>query len=630
MTSDASLLTGPPLDVLGDLVYGPRIDHLLTRAATVAGAREALLTPGSGIRYAELDADVSALAAALWQRLGRAGVTVAMAMELSPAYALGFFGITRSGNTAALVNPLLPPDRLAHVLRLSGAEVAILPMSAYRRLEPLLGTLPALSLVVSTEDESGMPGLADLVREGRGQRLPDVDGGDAVACLQFTSGTTGPAKAVRLTHRNLLVNAAQTAYGHRLDENSVLFNHLPAFHIMHLTIGTAVAATHVLCAEPDPAEAVRAAARAGATHFYSLPARLAKLAGDPVLPSLRISSLRAMLSGGSALSPDAAEVLSSQFGVPVAQGFGMAETSPITHLADLRGGTVPRGSAGVLVPGAQARIVELDTGAVVPIGATGELQVRGPQLMKGYVGREPGEDLTADGWLPTGDVARFGSSGDLFIVDRIKDLFKRDNEIVSPALIEEVLRGHPAVADCVVYDHPHPFSGAVAHALVVTRGEAGEAELAAFVNTRVAGHERIERLAFVATIPRSPTGKVRRSELRTLAIASVHSVHHGEGNMFTFINRFTVSGDPVEFERVLAKLHGFMKAQPGYGSHQLYRSKKDPQIYVEIAHWDAPEAHRAAVSSVGFAAWIDELRQLTTADPAPFVPVELAEVAAGA
>jgi heme-degrading monooxygenase HmoA len=98
--------------------------------------------------------------------------------------------------------------------------------------------------------------------------------------------------------------------------------------------------------------------------------------------------------------------------------------------------------------------------------------------------------------------------------------------------------------------------------------------------------------------------------------------------MFTFINRFTVSGDPVEFERVLARLHGFMKAQPGYGSHQLYRSKKDPEVYVEIAHWNDPDAHRAAVSSAGFAERIGELRHLTTADPAPFAPVELAEVPA--
>jgi long-chain acyl-CoA synthetase len=520
MTSDTgtavSALTGPPLEVLGELLHGPRIDHLLTRAATTAGEREALRTPESAISYAELDADTDALAAALRQRLGRAGVTVAMAMELSPAYALGFFGITRSGNTAALVNPLLPPDRLAHVLRLSGAEAAILPVAAYRRIEPLLGTLPALRLVVTTQEEAGLPSLAELVREGRGRSpFESTMDSDAVACLQFTSGTTGPAKAVRLTHRNLLVNAAQTAYGHRLDATSVLFNHLPAFHIMHLTIGTAVAATHVLCAEPDAAEAVRVAARAGATHFYSLPARFAKLAGDPALSSLRIPSLRAMLSGGSALSPSAAEVLSGQFGVPVAQGFGMAETSPITHLADLReGAVVPRGSAGIPVPGAQARIVDLETGAVVPIGETGELQLRGPQLMKGYLGRQPGEDLTADGWLPTGDVARFAASGDLFVVDRIKDLFKRDNEIVSPALVEEVLREHPAVADCVVFDHPHPLSGAVAHALVVARAPADEAEVAAFVNARVAGHERIEHLQFVTAIPRSPTGKVRRSELR--------------------------------------------------------------------------------------------------------------------
>src|SRR6185369_12442732 len=155
--------------------------------------------------------------------------------------------------------------------------------------------------------------------------------------------------AVRLSHRNLVVNAAQTAAAHRLDGTSVLFDQLPTFHLMHLTISVAVAGTLVLWPDDDVAAAIGAAARYGATHFYSLPVRMSRLAKDPRLPGFAVPSLRAFLCGGSALPPATTGALRRQFGVPVAQGYGLQETSPSTHFDDLDAPVA--GSAGRPVAG---------------------------------------------------------------------------------------------------------------------------------------------------------------------------------------------------------------------------------------------------------------------------------------
>ncbi|UVS78745.1 class I adenylate-forming enzyme family protein [Actinokineospora sp. UTMC 2448] len=515
-TNAPSIASGPPLATVAGLCSGPRIDDPLRRAAERVPDRPALRTTARDLTFGDLDARATRVGAALAALLGEPGV-VAMAMVLDPAFALAFYGIARSGHVSALVNPLLRPDGLVHVLATSGARAAIVPPEVYDRLCAVRDRLPELRDLILTAPDDAHPGVRSLESlERHGEHLPPVSldaDPDAVACLQFTSGTTGAPKAVRLTHRNLTVNAAQTVHGHQLTDESVLFNYLPTFHLMHLSIGVAAMASHVLFPEEDTPAAATAARRFHATHLYSLPVRLARMAADPRLVRERVPTLRAIMSGGSALRPDHAETLARHFGVPVVQGFGLAETSPCTHLGDLD--RPKAGSSGVLVPGAECRIVDIDTGAVVPIGETGELQVKGPQLMAGYVGRDLDADLEPGGWFATGDIAFLDEDGYLFVVDRIKDVFKRDNWLVAPGRIEAVLQRHPDVADCVVFDHPDEFCGAVAHALVVpVGGSLDPAAVAEFVNGQVPYFERVEHIDVVTAIPRSPTGKVSRRDLR--------------------------------------------------------------------------------------------------------------------
>ncbi|WP_051173919.1 class I adenylate-forming enzyme family protein [Amycolatopsis orientalis] len=514
------VVAGPPLAVLGALPGGPRVEQLLERAVGAAPGRLAV----ASLTYAELDRASTRFALALRAMGIGPGDVVALPMALDRRFAIGFFGIAKAGAVSALVNPLLREEALAHVLALCGARTAFVTEGQHRVLAAVRDRLPALENVFLLGDGAvtGLSSMDDLIAAAPEAVLPEPSAGpDDLACLQFTSGTTGPAKAVRLSHRNLTVNAAQTAWCHRLSADSVLVNHLPTFHLMHLTIGVTVAARHVLCPGDDLLGAIATARAEGGTHFYSLPVRLARLAARPELPTLRVPSLQAILSGGSAMPPSATDTLSAAFGVPVVQGFGLAETAPSTHLGSLD--RPKTGSSGPPVPGTFARVVDLDTGVPLEPGSNGEIQVRGPQLMLGYLGRDAAEDLPG-GWLATGDVGHHDEDGYLFVVDRIKDVFKCDNWLVTPSEIEKVLLRHPGVADCVVLDLPHEFSGAVAHAVVVPSAEPATAgELATFVNTRLPYYEHLHGVHFADSVHRSPTGKVQRRDLREQLMAKTRS-----------------------------------------------------------------------------------------------------------
>jgi long-chain acyl-CoA synthetase len=505
-----SLAEGPPALA--------RVDELLSRASARYPDAVALRAcDGTELTYAALDDQVSACAAVLRDLAGGPGTVIALSAVLDPAFAVAFFGIARSGNVITPVGPLLREDGLAHVIAAAGASLAIVPPDAYPLLARVTSRLPTLRTVVLTSRGDGeaarLPVLSELIA-GSPARLAAPAGRDSVACVQFTNGTTGPPKGVRLSHGNLTVNAAQTAWAHRLSESSVLLNALPVFHMMHLTAGVAAAATHVLAPPGDPVAAVRLAAAAGATHYYSLPVLLARLAADPRLTGLRAPSLRGILSGGSAIAPEVRLALAEHFGVPVVQGYGLAEASPLTH-CDLLEAPRP-GSCGPPVAGTECRIVDVDSGVVLPPGGRGEVQVRGPQLMLGYLGRERALDLAEGGWLRTGDVGYTDQDGYLFLVDRIKDVFKCDNYLVSPTQIEAVLRQHPMVADCAVVDQPDRQSGAVACGVVVPAGDGLQPqELIDFVAARLPYYEQVRRIEVVDALPRTANGgKVMRRELR--------------------------------------------------------------------------------------------------------------------
>ncbi|MEV1026458.1 AMP-binding protein [Streptomyces sp. NPDC050264] len=500
------------------------VDGLLRRAARRDPGGVAVRTASRVLRFAELDAYADRIAAWLHTVAGAgAGTRVGVAHVLDPEFAAVYHGVLRAGATVVLLNPLLPQDGLRHVLATAAAEVALVPAPTAGLIAGIRHELPALRAVVATDTLPPPPALDLAPRTGAG---PAADP-DAVACVQFTTGTTGAPKGVLLTHRNLVANAWQTAEAHGLGAGSVTLNHLPLYHVMHLNSALYAGACQVLCQDPDPLASLTAAAESGATHYYGLPARLHALAADERLarggpPGLRLT---AVLSGGSALRPQAARVLEQRLGVPVIQGYGMAELSPLTHCqrpAGRRAGTV-----GTTVPGTGCRLVDLTTGEPVDVWSTGEVQVRGPQLMAGYLDEERPARIDADGWFATGDVGYVDDEGNLRLVDRLGDVFKYDNDIVSPTRVEQVLADDPRVADCVVADWPDPEHGALVWAGIVLRESPGPhtATGAARVrgvldaiteraNERLGTFERIRRSEALGAVPRTPTGKPERRAVR--------------------------------------------------------------------------------------------------------------------
>ncbi|AZM94069.1 AMP-binding protein [Streptomyces sp. W1SF4] len=510
------------------------LDGLLRRAAERAPDAPALRVGERTLTFGELDARADRIAAFLECSVGRRGARVGVANTLDADFPAAYYGTVRSGNTVVLLNPLVSPTRLVKVLASAAVELAFVPRATAELLADAEGRPPCLSLVLVTgAGDEPVPGdtvPVDLVLDAVAAATRRAAPGEPAAfdpgaevCVQFTTGTTGRSKGVRLTHRSLVANAAQTAVAHQLDAGSVVLNHLPLYPPMHLNSAVHAGACQVLCPDPDPLAALALACATGATHHYELPARLHRLAADDrlhgpdALPGVPAGPrLRAVLCGGSALTPDAARILGERLGVPVIQGYGLAEFSPLTH-SQRPDRPVP-GSVGPPVPGTECRVVHPETGVPLGPGDTGEVQVRGPQLMAGYLG-ESGPPVDADGWFSTGDVGRIGPDGDLFLVDRLGDVFLHDGELVSPSAVERVLVADPRVAECAVVGWPDAVHGSVTWAGVVLRdheaaGAAVLEEIAARANTRLAPFERIRRVEAIDAVPRTPVGKPVRGELR--------------------------------------------------------------------------------------------------------------------
>jgi long-chain acyl-CoA synthetase len=616
------------------------------------------------LTYRTLDNLADRYARLLRALTGSRPAVVALTSVLAPEFAVGYYGVLRSGNIAAPINPFLREEQLVLVLGDSGAELAFVDAVVAQRIHAVRDQLPALRYVVVVGPyQDSLPESVRTLREMLAEvrdsgaatdTAADSDRApapDDVACLHFTSGTTGAPKTVMLSHRNVAVNAAQVAHAQRLTGDSVMLNHLPTFHPMHLNAAVFAGAAQILCAEPDPLASLRLANETRATHYYSLPARLVGLAGSERLAEARLETVRMIASGGSALPIGAAHRLAGHFGIPVIQGYGLAETSPLTHFDD-PDDPAP-GTVGRPVPATEHRIVEVRTREVLGTGEAGEVQVRGPQVMRGYAGEAAPSVVDARGWLSTGDIGQIGADGRLVLLDRLKDVFKRDNWLVSPSSVEHSVRQHPEVRDCVVVDVPDPVCGAVATAFVVLAVGAAEslggpttaaARLAEQVNATMPYYQRLEHVEVVPAVSRSANGKVPRRELRarmaellrrTSAAApeqhyqTPHTTTSQEAPaVINFITTFTLKGetDAAEFERLFKEHADFMSAQPGFVGYRMLRATANPATYVNIGVWADADAHRAVLGSETFAEHVRALAPLVDVTADFFTEISAAEL----
>jgi len=255
--------------------------------------------------------------------------------------------------------------------------------------------------------------------------------------------------------------------------------------------------------------------RHGVTRASLVPPVILALVNDPIVDAYDLSTLACIYSAAAPLAPALSRRCQERIGCTVLQGYGLTETSPVTHIAPVSGRTVKHGSVGPLVPNTECRVVDLVTRADLGPGERGELWIRGPQVMKGYLDRPDATAamIDADGWLRTGDIGYADEDGDFYLIDRVKELIKYKAYQVAPAELEAVLLTHPAVRDAAVIPSPDDEAGEVPKAFVVLKDEVTAEELMAFVAAQVAPYKKVRLVEFVDQIPKSPTGKILRRVL---------------------------------------------------------------------------------------------------------------------
>ncbi len=490
----------------------------LARAAEL-GDKPALIEGPTGrtITYAEFAQRVEALAGALHARgIGR-GDVVAIYMPNLPEYAVIFQGVLRANATNTTANPLYTETELGHQLSDSGAKMIF-------TIAPFLDTARAAAehagvgeIIVVGEAEGDDATLADLLAEGASAPEIDIDPATDLAVLPYSSGTTGLPKGVMLTHRNLIANVLQIDEEFKITGDDVLIGVLPFFHIYGQTVimnlGLRNGATVVTMPRFDLDQFLSLIAEHGVTLANVVPPIALALAKHPAVDEADLSSLRLIMSGAAPLGAELSDAVATRLDVPTIQGYGMTETSPVTHISPLEPERIKGGSIGLPVPGTEVRVVDPETGEE---GTRGELLIRGPQVMAGYLNNEEAtrHTIDEDGWLHTGDVAEIDEDGYYAIVDRLKELIKYKGFQVPPAELEAILITHPAIADCAVIGVPDEEAGELPKAFVVVSGEVSDDEIKAYVAEKVSPQKKIRLIERIDEIPKSAAGKILRRQLR--------------------------------------------------------------------------------------------------------------------
>ncbi|GAA3170685.1 MULTISPECIES: class I adenylate-forming enzyme family protein [Streptomyces] len=511
----------PPAWDVGPATAAP-VDALLADAARRSPGRTAVIGAAGRWSYAALDAWADAYAAALAPLLpagpdgARGPVLVSSAPH--PAFMAAYYGAIRAGAVVVPLNPMLPPAAVARVAAESGAAVALLAPQVHSVWAGLRDQLPhpVRTFALWAGDDPAAEVLTDGTPGAARPEPAAPHDPEAIAAVMFTSGTTGPSKGVAASHRAIRTNAAQFGDAHRIGADSAVLCHIPIVSPMHMNAAVRAGACQLLCPDPAIEESLRLADAHGATHYYSLPVRLTRLATAPEFAGVTLKTVTMVAAGNQTLAPRVIAALAGRLGVPVFQGYGLTES---THLAHTDGPVGPRpGSVGPPVAGSSSRIVDLATGRPLPAGATGELQIRGPQLMSGYTNRPDLHPFDADGWFATGDVGHLDEDGYLYVLDRTADVFHHDGELIAPSLLERALEAHPDVREAAVVERPDGDRGHAPVAFLATAHDLGDDRLAALVagvNSGLRPHERLTGAVAVAAVARSRTnGKVDRKALR--------------------------------------------------------------------------------------------------------------------
>jgi long-chain acyl-CoA synthetase len=544
------------------------LPQLLEAAAGRHGTRDALIFYGTRMTYVRLVALIERFAQAL-QRLGvQRGDRVSLMLPNVPQFPIAFFGALKAGAIVVATNPTYTQPELRHQLQDAGVTVVVTLDQLYPTLAAVRAETPVRHVVLARVADYLPPLLAlgyqlrrrrearheprvdprviagdrtihqfkDLVARGTaGKRsmelfaLPAPAQPDDLAVIQYTGGTTGLAKGAMLTHRNLAINAMQTFAWSESPSNShqTMLCVAPFFHSYGLTVGMnstlLSSGTMVLLPRFVVKDVIRAIERYKPQQFPGVPTMYVAINHAMQKHKADLSSIKVCISGAAPLPAAVQSTFEQLTGGKLVEGYGMTETSPVTHCNPVYGERRP-GTIGLPVPNTVAAIIDPATWKLLPAGEIGEIVIKGPQVMQGYWNRP---DATAEqireGWIRTGDIGLMDADGYFKIVDRAKDLIIAGGYNIYPRDVEEVLFAHPAVQDACVIGVPDEYRGETVRAYVVVKpGQTLTAdELTAYCKEQLAPYKVPKQIVFRESLPKTLIGKVLRRALRDEALAEL-------------------------------------------------------------------------------------------------------------
>ncbi len=526
------------------------IPEFLEKSSDAFPENPALIFQGYQVSFKELNDMVGRLSAVLKTFGIKKGDSVAVLLPNLIPCVVAYFAILRIGGIVVMNNPLYSDRELEHQFKDSKSKLLItldLLVARMVALRPKTGIKTILYTSIGDYLPFPKSLLFPLVAKKKKlaakvnpapdlyrykplieKTAPDFSQEpltfDDVAMYQYTGGTTGVSKGVMLTHGNLSSQIQQVMawFPDFKKGGEIMLGALPFFHVFGLSVSMnfaiAMGWTNILVPKPQPEPLLETISKFRPTFAPLVPTMYIGLLHHPDMPKTDLTSIKGCFSGSAPLPLEVINDFQQRTGSVIVEGFGLTESTPVTHINPFNGNR-KQGSIGIPIPGTECRIVDISDGVTdMPIGEAGELLIRGPQVMKGYLGRadETAKTLTDDGWLHTGDVAKMDEDGYFFIVDRMKDMILSGGFNVYPRDIDEVLYEHPKVVEACCIGIPHPKRGEAVKAFVVLKeGESvTQEEIISFCAERLATYKLPIEVAVREDLPKSTVGKILRKELR--------------------------------------------------------------------------------------------------------------------
>jgi len=501
------------------------------------GDKPALIDGPSGrtITYGQLPGLVARVAGGLAERGFKKGDRFAIFSPNLPEYAVAFHAGASLGGVITTANPLYTPRELANQLNDSGARFLL-------TVPPLLATAHEAASQSSVEEifvfgeAEGATPFAALLAGNTQPPEVTIDPRTDLVALPYSSGTTGLPKGVMLTHHNLVAQICEiegVSDTVLIAGTDTVLAFLPFFHIYgivaFMNLSLQLGATVITMPRFDLEQYLQLIQQHQVTILHLVPPIALALAKHPIVSNYKLSQVRAAFSAAAPLGETVADALYERLGFRVSQAYGMTEVSGASHLGPNVPEKIKPASAGRCMPNTECKVVDAIGGATLGPGELGEILLRGPTVMRGYLNRPEAtaETIDAEGWLRTGDIGYADADGDFYIVDRAKELIKYKGLQVAPAELEAVLLGHPAIADAAVIGIADEEAGEAPKAFIVRKADLTAEEVMAFVAGQVAPYKKVRSVEFLDQLPKSLTGKLLRRVLIERERERAHEVETG-------------------------------------------------------------------------------------------------------